>query len=575
MRTLQQTAFAAAVLAHHAFAYYNVINTKRVTPNENLFDISVKWSQSYHIHSIELKNAIDQSITCDFEVNSETCRVSVPTGVWNFENSDLTEKLDNSDSENVEEFERRQKLNNPEILSRNVGDNSEWIPNVLDLYPKRLTSKAGGQRLEIYGKQLFPKGQDILAGQFIEVYLDNYPFGEGSLSNSDKYTCELNLYWSNSERIVCETTDKLPADRYKVRLRFYDDVTEKMVEGEVISKTIYTNCDEGCKVDAYQHHGVDSRIEQLNNRFVNAMPSDTSFWSEWFSRRDVEESEKSDQVRMYEVMRYFRGSLGHCRYPIDMQMRDPVNKTDLFDLAGLAYDIEPTVLENVLYDVDSSQSQVFSEFNKLDVEFRFLCDRNVMGIVGSAKDQSMPKTDNPSQGISIPKLVSSNDPSNQVGACALNNNGETFTNDLEKTTGKHTEFTFHCRMEVDANFHGGVQIIQKSDQHAQYILGRLGSDAGEWLSDVWSLTNDLSAVYNSYVAPAVTGISVDSCSKSGGVSVTITGNKFTEKPVVKVGFSDCTVTSFGFGQITCDIEEPQVSCPDSDKYRAVFLENQV
>jgi hypothetical protein len=254
-----------------------------------------------------------------------------------------------------------------------------------------------------------------------------------------------------------------------------------------------------------------------------------------------------------------------CPNPIGIELRDQTTKIDVDMIPGVVFDIEPTVFpEQYFWTLD--QNSNYSIQNGFHFEFRFKCDRNVQSIFGYMSNQKLPSTDSPTEGITIPKLASSKS-GNTVGMCVFKHNNEIYPSSIlenERSTG-WTSLT--CRTLVESDYHGGVNFKIETDKNADFDVLPQRTDLD---SDLWLFDNDLTAIHNSYIAPAITSISKSKGSKHGGYQITITGNKFTEKPIVKIGFQDCKIISFDTKTVVCEVLQEETLngdlCSDKNIY---------
>lgn len=457
-------------------------------------------------------------------------------------------------------------------------DDTSWLPEISSIYPAWLAADRAGERVEIYGTDLFPRNSEIMSGKLIEIYFEPT---EGE-TNPDwlarEYPCEINTYWSNNDRLVCDTVEMPKTSNGQgiyIRIRYFDAASNKMVEITSIHPSAYHNCDSNCKI--YTSTSSNNRIEFFGNRFTNGGKNDakSSFYTEWFSRRDMR-GDTSWKLSRKDLDPIIRPK--NCDYPVGIEVQ--YEGVAVETINDLFWTHKPNVIyknwehASDIWEVDPSSNWTVAN-DPADLQFRYKCDRNVQTLYGYFKDQNLPSSDSPTEGITIPKLVSASDSTKIVGTCALNyENSELDINqlpsDMTKDRTAH-EATIFCRTESDSSYHGGAVFSIRSDNGAEFI-GSPRDDNWE-MSTVWLMTNKLDALYQTYISPAITEISTENTgnrgSKNGGYEITITGNKFGDSSSVndisvKVGFENCEIISLSKTQIVCKIKSSSSGSLNSD-----------
>ena len=257
-----------------------------------------------------------------------------------------------------------------------------------------------------------------------------------------------------------------------------------------------------------------------------------------------------------------------CDVPLAVEIRDKYTKENLLNVPEFVYKHEPSSVAQIGVYYKADEDLLAGVYNGTDsyktkMEVRFTCDKQFVGVRAYENNNglSWPSTSNPEEGMEVPRLLSSKTSEN-VGGCMLKYDGAEYENTVG---GDSSHFSFHCRPVVDENYHGGVNFEVSSDNNPIWKIGK----TSEWEEqlfrpDVWLLSNDLTYKYNTYVAPAINTIDVISGSKRGGNIIRITGSKFTEEPVVKVGYQNCIVINFTKTEIRCELQESDSICEDTD-----------
>ena len=243
--------------------------------------------------AVYLQNLEDQNdVTCELhdhetefdvatsDLHSTSCIVELPPGRYQVLDAEKLAVIDSQSESSETEFDRlkahfRTSNINNKRKKRQISENEEWIPRVSSISPTSLSAERSGQRIEIFGEDLFPKNIDPIAGKMMEIYFLHAETGE-------KYPCELNAYWSSDERLICTTTP-MPssASDYKPRLRYLDSLTDSMQEAVVINRNVYDGCSQACRT--YVSTNTDSTMRLFSNRFTNGEPEDSSFYTEWMN----------------------------------------------------------------------------------------------------------------------------------------------------------------------------------------------------------------------------------------------------------------------------------------------------
>lgn len=477
---------------------------------------------------------------------------------WHVEN--LPEKIVSKSrkSPRKEADRRAEHKTNSDTVNRKKRDisaqNTEWLPEITGFSPNNVVGMRADERFEIYGNSLFPKHSDPLNGKFMEVVF---------IQSGVEYPCNINTYWSNDDRIVCKTTSMPYSDSNTLFIRYYDERSTLMVPATSINRHFYSSCPRGCNLKSEED--FEPQINFFGNRFVNGRQEDNIFFTEWY---DQDSMYALSSTGRYKVKR--QGANGnskhlrpvYCDWPVGLEVRDSITKGDIFSNPDIVLKKDLTMVENAFFVLDWTVGN-WSVDHEVHFEYRYKCDRNVQVIHGNFKDQFLPKTDSPSEGTSIPKMVSSKDKQTVVGTCLYNFNGVEFPSDMVENRDDN-EASIVCRAISEGNFHGGVNFHIESDEGAQFFVKEYQDIHRPYVK---LLNNDLSSSYNSYIAPAITGISgLKAGSLSGGNVVTIHGNKFTEKPVVKIGFQNCNVLEFTETKIVCELQESDSVCENVIEY---------
>ena len=533
--------------------------------NENQHILSINFNDNEEkLAAVFLQNLdnSEEDVTCDLEnrlseVSSVSCELELTPGRWKLLEAESLTIL-NVDAVISQDLEfdnlksHFRSLRDERRKKREIEAEQEWVPRVTSISPTSLSADRSGQRVEIFGGDLFPKHLDPLSGEMMEIY---FYHGE----TEQEFPCNLNAYWSSDERLICTTT-MIPASAsdYKIRLRYLDSETQSMQDAVMINRNVYDQCSSSCRT--YFSANTDSTMRLFTNRFVNGDSDfDSSFYSEWMNSSDSE-YHHNKQVDGYiyknEFTKKFR--LENCPNPIGIEVREKTSKIDVDLISGVVFDLEPTIFPERYFWKLNPDSNYTIENGNFNFEFRFKCDRNVQTVFGYMSNQKLPSTDSPTEGISIPKLVSSKNPEDTVGMCVFKHNSEKYPASIpegERSTGW---VSLTCKTLVDSDFHGGVNFLIETDKNADFAT--LPQDTG-LDSDLWLFSNDLESLYNSYIAPAITSVSKSKGSKYGGYEITISGNKFTEQPQIKVGFQECKVLNFNLEQVICELENYNSSCP--------------
>ena len=513
--------------------------------NENgQYQINVNWKSNNHQSIIALTNTEDKSETefCEF-FNENSCLVDLSDGSWRLVNSEGNQKIDvNIKHESLIERRTKNKVNSPKARSVN----SEWLPVLHSTHPNRPGANKPGQKFELYGEDLFPRHADPIAGKMLEIY-----FSQGS----NEYPCEINAYWSNDDRLVC-TTPNLPAGTYQTKVRYLDDFSQQMVDAKRINPQFYDcgNCNAN-----FEERTSDAKITGFYNRFINGMDDgDQSFDTAWIDGEQIGGGRLPSSIKT--LYKHLRNRM--CDQPLSVEFREKSTKKNLLEIPEIVFDDEPRLNHGGanLYDIKSSLSSgiwnTTHEFKEF-IEMKLTCDKQFVAVRGwHEKDMSFASFENPEEGIQVPVLLSSKDSSQKVGGCMLRYDGAEYPNSMEG----NNHFTFYCRPVVDEDFHGGVNFEVSNDNRPIWGIGK-ESNAERFNPDAWLLGNDLTYKYNTYIAPAIKSIELEGCNV-----LVIKGNKFTETPVVKVGYQDCEVINYSETEIRCEIQESSGICQDATEY---------
>jgi hypothetical protein len=154
--------------------------------------VSLKFGKNEVLPSaVYLENLDDQTdVTCELhdhetefddatpDLHSSNCIVDLPPGRYQLLDAEKLTIIDSHPDSSETEFDRLKthflssNINNKR-RKRQISENEEWIPRVTSVSPNAHTSlsaERSGQRIEIFGEDLFPKHIDPIAGEMMEIY---------------------------------------------------------------------------------------------------------------------------------------------------------------------------------------------------------------------------------------------------------------------------------------------------------------------------------------------------------------------------------------------------------------------